>query len=164
MRTTRPPHRVWLTLLAVSALAPTGHAAAKDAAKEAPVQMEAYKVEGNYIPKLCFGISLDVWRDNATRLVTSIVIRDVRAGSEAEQQGLAPQMRVLKIDGRPSGEYEASFFKGTDLNHIFVDRRNGDTVELEVWDPALRAPRTIVLTEHRNNLIDLPSKLDQLGR
>ncbi|MBS0662065.1 MAG: hypothetical protein JSR48_02290 [Verrucomicrobia bacterium] len=164
MRTTRPPHRVWLALIALLALAPAARAADKGAAKEAPVQMEAYKVEGNYIPRLSFGISLDVWRDNVSRLVTSIVIRSVRADSEAEQQGLAPQMRVLRIDGRPAEEFEASFFKGTELNRIFVERRNGDTVALEIWDPQLRAPRTVVLTEHRNNLIDLPSKLDQLSR
>jgi len=128
----------------------------------APVQLEAVKVEANYIPKLSFGIGLEVWKDNVTRLATSILIARVRPESEAEQKGLVPRMRILRIDGKPAQEYEASFFKGKELSRIFVDRRNGDKVELEVWFPGEGAARTVVLTEHRHLLMNLPSKLNPL--
>ena len=154
-------------ILAVSsvtlATSGAGTAPAKPAEKDSvPVKMDAFKVEGNYIPKLSFGLSLDMWKDNSTQRVTSIVIRIVRAGSEAEQKGLEPWMRILRIDGKPVEEFDASFFKGTDLNSIFVDRRNGAKVALEVWFPKERAARTVVLTEQRVNVLNFPGQLDRL--
>lgn len=131
---------------------------------DAPVMMEAVGVEGNYVPKLCFGISLNVWKDNNTHLVTSIIIDRVKPGSEAEQKGLAPMARVLRINGRAVQEIEASFFKGKELNQVFVDRRDGDKITLEIWMPGETEARTVVLTEHNSRKLPFAGPLERFER
>jgi len=127
-----------------------------------PIVMDAVKVSADYIPKLSFGISLEVWKDGNTGRVISITINDVRAGSEAADKGLVARTRVERVDGRPVQEFEASFLPGTALNKIFVHRGNGSKVRLEIVPPGQTGTSVVTLTEIRSLGIDLPSTLERL--
>ena len=137
-------------------------AAKDDAAGSAPVVMNPFKVDSNYIPKLSFGISLSVWKDNNTQKVISIVVNQVKSGSEAERKGLAPLARIERIDGRPAQDFDASFLKGTELNQLLVNRRNGDKITLEFTMPGCSGAQVVTIAEHRNLGIALPSMWEKL--
>ncbi len=109
--------------------------------------MEAFKVDEAYVPKLSFGLSLDVWKDNVTGRVTSIVVTAVKAGSDAELAGIVEQTKIYEIDGRPVQDYAASFMKGTELNGIFVNRKNGAAVALVIGVPGKAETRRVTVTE-----------------
>ena len=126
------------------------HTASNSHQEKPPVMMAAYKVDFSYTPKLSFGLSLDVWKDNNTQKVTSIVITDIRSGSDAETKGLVPRTRIYRIDGKPVEEFTASFFKGTELSHLFVDRNNGAEIALEVWLPGAPTSKQVTVMELRD--------------
>lgn len=132
----------------------------QSSASPPPVAMEAFKVDSNYMPKLSFGISINVWKDNNTQKVISIVINQVKPGSEAERKGLTALARIDRIDGRPVQDYAASFLKGTELNHLFVNRHNGDKITIEFTLPGQPESQTVTLTEHRNTQ---PMAWERLG-
>jgi S1-C subfamily serine protease len=126
-----------------------------------PVVMEAYKVDASYLPKLSFGLSLDVWKDNNTQKVISIVVGAVKPDSEAERKGLTPRAKIYRVDGLDVRDLEASFRKGTELNRLFVNRLDGATVTLVYVVPGDPAEKTAVLTEHRSSGNLLPSRFDR---
>jgi len=138
--------------------------AADSARDKAPVVMDAVLVEGNYIPKLSFGLSLNVWKDNNTRKVATLVISGVRAGSEAESKGLTAMMRITHVDGVPVQDLDATFFQGSALNKFFVDRRSGDKITLTIWNPGEKGESTIVLTEKSRRNLPFPSPLERFER
>lgn len=140
----------------------TALAARDDSSAQAPVVMDAFKVDSNYIPKLSFGVSLSVWKDNNTQKIISIVVNQVKAGSEAERKGLTPLARIERIDGRPAQDFDASFLKGTELNSLFVNRHNGDKITLEFTMPGRTGSQVVTLTERRNLGITLPSMWEKL--
>jgi C-terminal processing protease CtpA/Prc len=125
-----------------------------------PIMLEPMKVDGTYAPKLSFGVSLEVWKSND--VTSSIKIRAVKAGSEAEEKGLVAGTRILCIDGQPVAQLAPSFRPGTDLNRIFVHRSNGAKVVLEVATPGESGSHTVILTERRSLGITLPSTLERL--
>lgn len=130
----------------------------------APVVLDPVRVTENYEPKLSFGLSLDVWKDDRTGAITSIVLGRIQLDSDAEREGLTPLLRVLRIDGRPVEEFEATFRPGSELHQIFVGRRNGDKVTLEIWFPGETVSRLITLTERRGPRVDLQTPVERFGR
>ena len=131
----------------------------KQSEKErAPVVMEALKVDGNYIPKLSFGLSLEVWKNNDTQKIVALYVGGVRVDSPAYKKGIGPRARIYRINGRPVEEITASFFKGTELNDLFVHRLEGARVTLEIGFPGEMEPRTIVLEEIRG--VTIPGVMD----
>jgi C-terminal processing protease CtpA/Prc len=118
-----------------------------------PVVMEAFKIEGTFIPKLSFGLSLDVWKNNHTQKVSAIYVRGVKFGSSAARTGLCARTRIYSIDGAPVEDFAASFFRGTELYRKFVDRHEGDRVVLEVAVPGEGTTKFVTLeAAHSRNI------------
>ncbi len=98
-------------------------------------------------PKLCFGLALGAWKDNATGKIVNLYVTKVRPGSSADDAGLKPRTRIDRIDGLPVEQLTASFLKGGDLNKFFINRKLGDKIVLEVLPEGSTRPKTVVLTE-----------------
>ena len=116
---------------------------------EAIVKLEPMEVLGEP-PKLSFGISLQIWQDGLTGNVSTIYITGVKPGSEAAKQGLAPFTQIDRIDGRPVQSYLASLKSSSELGKIFINRKLGAKVALEVLPAGSPKPKTIVLVEKSN--------------
>jgi len=110
------------------------------------VVLEPYQVLGEP-PKLSFGIGLNIWKDGATNRVSAIYLGKVKPGSDAELAGLGPRTRIDRIDGKPVEEFAASLLKGSELNRIFINRKLGDKVQLEVLPEGQTKTRIVTLTE-----------------
>lgn len=164
----RDPLRRWTAALVLAGLCLAAGGRAEEPgtaeARSAPVVMEAFKVDQSYVPRLSFGLSLEVWKDNNTGSVIAIEIGAVREGSDAAEQGLGPRVKVDRIDGKPVREFVASFRPGTELHRIFVGRNNGAKVRLEVRVPGEGRPREVTVQERRDLGISLPSMLERVAR
>ncbi len=115
--------------------------------KQGPVVvLEPYAVLGEP-PKLSFGISLNIWKDGNTNKVSAIYFGKVKPGSDAQLAGLGPRTRVDRIDGKPVEEFAASLLKGSGLNRVFINRKLGDKVLLEVLPEGQTKTRVVTLTE-----------------
>lgn len=123
---------------------PTDPPAAKPA--EPVVKLEPMEVLGEP-PKLSFGISLQIWQDSLTGNVSTIYITGVKTDSDAEKQGLKPFTQITRIDGRPVQSYLASLKTSNDLGKVFINRKVGAKVTLEVLPVDSPEPKTIVLVE-----------------
>ena len=152
----------FLAIALISSLGAEEAPAIKQSEKErAPVVMDAFKVDGNYIPKLSFGLALEVWKDNDTQKVISIYVSSVRENSPAQKKGLSSRTRIYRIDGTPVEEFTASFFKGMPLNKIFVQRYPNSRVKLEVAVPGEMSTKVVTLEEELGTSI--PGVLDRYG-
>lgn len=123
---------------------PAAPPAAKPA--ESVVKLEPMEVLGEP-PKLSFGISLQIWQDSQTGNVGTIYITAVKKDSDAEKQGLGSFTQIMRIDGRPVQSYLASLKTTSDLGKIFINRKVGAKVVLEVLSTDSPAPKTVVLVE-----------------
>ncbi|MDB6127231.1 MAG: hypothetical protein JWM35_1127 [Verrucomicrobia bacterium] len=151
---------ILMVISLISSLGAEEVPAIKPSEKErAPVVMEAFKVDGNYIPKLSFGLALEVWKDNDTQKVISIYVSSVRENSPAQKKGLVPRTRIYRIDGTPVEEFTASFFKGMPLNKVFVQRYPNSRVKLEVAIPGEMSTKVVTLEEELGRT--LPGLLDR---
>jgi len=110
------------------------------------VVLEPYAVLGE-APKLSFGIGLDIWKDGSTNKVSAIYLGKVKPGSDAALAGLGPRTRIDRIDGKPVEEFAASLLKGSDLNRVFINRKLGDKVVLEVLLEGQTKTMIVTLTE-----------------
>lgn len=110
------------------------------------VKLEPMEVLGEP-PKLSFGISLQIWQDSLTGNVSTIYITGVKKDSEAEKQGLKPFTQITRIDGRPVQSYLASLKSTSELGKIFINRKVGAKVALEVLSTDSPKPKTVVLVE-----------------
>lgn len=130
--------------------APKPETKADAAGKPAATPLKPYEVA---VPaKLAFGISLDVFGDTNTKKLVAIYITDVRKESDAERNGLLPFSRVVRINGKRVEEFEPSFAKGSELNQLFVKRKKGEFVTLEVVPP--REKKTQVVKIYESHIFD----------
>ena len=128
-----------VSALGLAALPLQGQAPAADKPADPPaakpakpvVKLEPMEVLGEP-PKLSFGISLQIWQDSLTGNVSTIYITGVKKDSDAEKQGLKPFTQITRIDGRPVQSYLASLKSTSDLGKIFINRKLGAKVALEV--------------------------------
>lgn len=123
---------------------PVDPPAAKPA--EPVVKLEPMEVLGEP-PKLSFGISLQIWQDSQTGNVGTVYITAVKKESDAEREGLAPFTQITRIDGRPVQSYLASLKTTSELGKIFINRKVGDKVVLEVLSTDSPTSKTVVLVE-----------------
>lgn len=142
---------VFLCAALLCPLAVRGGPATSDLANDFERAQKANEInsEADYIPKLSFGVSLKMLRNDETRRVYALEISRVRSGSDAEAKGVKAGMRILRIDGKPVQYIAATFLPGSELGRVFVNRRNGDQVELQVIEPNSKEPKTITLVEKR---------------
>ncbi|MBX3749700.1 MAG: hypothetical protein KF897_06405 [Opitutaceae bacterium] len=113
---------------------------------EPVVKLEPMEVLGEP-PKLSFGISLQIWQDSQTGNVSTVYLTGVKPDSDAEKQGLKPFTQVTRIDGQPVQSYLASLKTSSALGKIFINRKLGAKVALEVLTADSPEPKTIVLVE-----------------
>lgn len=74
-------------------------------------------------------------------------VRSVKPESDADREGFAPRARILSLDGKPVEEMDATFEKGSDLHRIFINRKRGDKLVVELIDEGYQYPRTVTLVE-----------------
>lgn len=110
------------------------------------VKLDPYVVDKRP-PKLCFGVSLAVWRSNTTGKVVAIYIKRVKPGSDADKAGFGPGTRIYQIEGKPVEEMSASFEDGNDLNRIFINRKLGARITVEAQPKGSTTRKTAVLME-----------------
>lgn len=142
---------VILAIVTASALAaePTKETpppAAPPAKEERVVTLHVHEVL-TAPPKLCFGLALEVWKDNATSRIMNLYVTKVRPGSSAAEEGIKPRTRIDRIDGQPVEQLTGSFLKGGDLNKFFINRKLGAKIVLEILPEGGTQPKTVVLTE-----------------
>lgn len=112
-------------------------------------------------PLTTFPISLQIhWAAGGDR-VAAITITKVQEDSEAEREGLRVGDAIVAIDGRKTGDFTGGVGRDDALGQIFVDRRPGDHVTLEILSPG--AATTFLVTLHTIWGADLESPFGFYG-
>lgn len=127
-------------------------AASKEQTTAAPgpaVKLEPYVVD-ELPPKLCFGVSLSVWKNANTGKVMAIYINKVKAKSDAEVAGFGARTRIYRINGKPVEEMSASFNDDSELNRIFINRKLGEKITVEAVPEGSNQSKTVTLMERIN--------------
>ena len=119
-------------------------------ARPPAIMLQAYTIE-EAPPKLCFGVSLSLWKDANTGLVTAIYIDKVKSGSDAAENGFGPRTRIYSINGNPVEDMRATFNGDSELNKIFINRKNGSKIVVEGTPEGTSEIRTVILIERINS-------------
>jgi hypothetical protein len=119
-----------IALALLSALA--ARAASADPAPDnhPPVQMQKFVVNDKHL--LCFGIGIELWKDKNTDQVLAMYVKTVQENSMAELEGIVP----------------GTFGEGSELNRIFLNRKNGDRVTLEIKQLGKRGSTFVTLVQN----------------
>jgi hypothetical protein len=96
--------------------------------------------------QLSFQFSVRITRSQPENQLLAMYVEQVLPGSNAEAVQLMPGAMIVSIDGKPIGQYEATFRSGSELCKILVGRREGDEVTLVVIDPGETRQKKIVVT------------------
>ncbi len=118
------------------------------------IKLDAFTVE-DAPPKLCFGVSLSLWKNGHTGLVTAIYINKVKHGSSAEEHGLGPRTRIYRINDQPVEEMVASFNGDTELNKLFINRKIGSKITVEAQPEGAFEAKTVTLVEKMNLNVEI---------
>jgi hypothetical protein len=102
------------------------------------VGMPAFKVKEDAVTG--FPISLGFSRDPKTGRITKIVVTEVPSSSSTERAGVLVGDEVLSVDGRKSQDFPVGVTKNSELGKIFLNRRAGDKVKLEIVTPNPEPP------------------------
>lgn len=124
--------KVASALLALVLLAPLG---AKDAKPPVPVEgktvvLDPLEIKGS--PTIAFAIDITIYRSPETGKVSHIFIRHVWEDTDAERAGLLAGDEIVKLDGVPVTDFEAKVSADSALGQVFLNRRPGDQLKLEV--------------------------------
>ncbi|MDB6095373.1 MAG: hypothetical protein JWM32_2935 [Verrucomicrobia bacterium] len=111
----------------------------------APTMMDSVPVEEGFRAQQSFGFAMYIAKDGETQKVRSIHVVAVQPGSDAAKKGLAPRVRINRINGKAVEEFTASFLAGTELNQIFLGRHEGDRVVLEISIPGRAEPKVVTI-------------------
>jgi hypothetical protein len=98
--------------------------------KAGVVELEPYRVSS--APFTAFPISLQISRRPISNQVTRIVVTEVPAGSTTEKVGVKVGDEIVAIDGRVARDFRGGVTKGSELGKIFLNRRYGDRVDLDL--------------------------------
>lgn len=134
-----------VSLSLLSAAAARATPAASDDDNRPPVTMQKYVVNDKHL--LCFGVAIELWEDKNTQRVLAMYVKAVQPESMAELEGLAPGTRIFGIEGIPVEDFTATFGEGSELNRIFLNRKNGDRVTLEVKMEGKRGTKFVTLVQ-----------------
>lgn len=93
-------------------------------------QLPPFKVHDD--PINSFGFDLAVYWDRATRKVTRVFIGKIHENSAAAALDVQPGDEIRRINGRPVTEFDAGIGAGTELGEVFLDRRPGAKLDLDI--------------------------------
>ncbi|HEX2854007.1 MAG TPA: PDZ domain-containing protein [Opitutaceae bacterium] len=94
------------------------------------VAMSPYVVKD--IPVSDFPIGFDIMRNSGGDRVTGIVVNLVPPGSTTDRAGVKVGDAIVAINGRKAVEFAAGVGKDSELGRIFLNRKPGDQVDLEI--------------------------------
>lgn len=118
-------------LLFACLLAPFALAAETLPVPTGPVtKLDPFKVRDD--PINSFGFDLRIYHDKATRKVTHIFFGEIKPGSSAAQLDIEPGDQIVAINGKPVTEFPAGIGADTELGKLFLARRPGETLDLEI--------------------------------
>ncbi len=107
------------------------------------VGMAPYRVRDN--PISSFPIGFEVIRNPGSDRISSMVVNFVPAGSASELAGVREGDVIVAIDGRKSEDFAIGVGKDTELGRIFLNRKPGDQVRLELHRPGAEKTFTVRL-------------------
>ena len=155
----KTPFLVLPILILTTAFAETPAPANPPPAKEPPpIVLEPFVL--NAESELSFGFGIRVMRNQATRHALGMSVERVGSGTDAERKGLKSQSQIIAINGKPVGDYEATFNAGSELGKIFVGRAEGAKVTLTVIPFGKKKPQTLTIV--RRTIYDHSSKIGGL--
>jgi hypothetical protein len=120
---------------------------ATDSTDGSVVELPPFLVTEDPIVPTSFGISYQISADKNTRLIQSMVLLTVAKNSEAAAKGLKPGMEVLTADGRSVRTLMARFDDQSEFHQIFMDRRVGERIVLELKVSEDDSLKIVTLTE-----------------
>jgi len=97
---------------------------------EKVIVLEPFKIKGS--PVISFAIDITVYADPETKKVNRIFISRVLPDSDAEKAGLQAGDEIVKLDGITVKELDAVVSINSPLGRIFLNRRPGEPLKLEV--------------------------------
>ncbi len=113
-------------------------------------ELETFVVRDLPAIETSFGLALGVTADPDTRQILQLAVKRVARDSEAEARGLRPGAVILAADGRSVQTLVARFTRDSEFHRLFMGRRHGETIELQVLVRPGETPRTITLTQGRD--------------
>lgn len=117
-----------------------------------PVVLDPYRVKS--VPVTGFPVSLRLSHDRLTRRITGIVISEVADIGAIEHPELRAGDAVIRIDRRNVAEFSDGIGADTELGRIFLNRKLGDVVELDLLEANTKRPYSVRLRCFAPRLID----------
>jgi hypothetical protein len=117
-----------------------------------PVVLDPYRVKS--VPVTGFPVSLQISHDRLTRRVTGIVISEVADIGATEHPELRAGDTVIRINRRNVTEFSDGIGADTELGRIFLNRKLGDRVELDLLEAKTQKPYSVSLRCFAPRLID----------
>lgn len=112
---------------------------------EPALKMDRFVVDSD--STMSFGISLKIQRYTLTNKIVAMYIDEVEKESDAEAKGLEAGMGIVAIDGRPVTDIDGTFRPGSDLRRIFIGRKYGDKVVLDVASIGAAKPKRVTIVQ-----------------
>jgi len=117
-----------------------------------PVVLGPFRVKS--VPVTGFPVSLQINHDRSTRRVTAVVISEVTDLGAKEYPELRAGDTVIRIDRRNVAEFSDGIGADTELGRIFLNRKLGDVVELDLLEANTKKPYSVRLRCFAPRLID----------
>jgi predicted metalloprotease with PDZ domain len=124
----------------------------KQAKKERPTVLEPFVVQQD--TTLSFGLGLKMLRYSVTKKVAAIYVDEVQDGSDAQRQGVRPGMQIVSLDGKPVGDFDATFQKDSDLRRLLIARKEQDTIAVELDPLDGSKPKKLTLHNRAHYRVD----------
>lgn len=121
--------------------------AATDVTDGSVVELPPFLATDEPFVPTSFGISYKITADKSTRMIQNMLVLTVAKNSEAAAKGLEPGMEVLTADGRSVRTIMARFDDHGEFHRIFMNRRPGEKIVIEVAVSDGGPTKTVTLTE-----------------
>ena len=84
------------------------------------------------VPIGSYAIEIGIKINPDTKKVDRMFVTGVRENTDADDAGLQPGDEIVKLDGRPVQEFDASLRKDAPLSRILIDRDFGEPLKFEI--------------------------------
>ena len=109
------------------------------------ITLDPIKVHGTAISS--YAIDVRIMVSPTTKKIVTILITRVMEDSDAAEMGLLAGDEIVKVNGIPVGDIEAKVNRESQLGRLFLNRRPGEPLRLEVMTRRARQ-----LTLHAQNV------------